>query len=180
MATSLPQDILLVALSARDAVHLGLPQDQAPLDMLSAIRSIDGAGDAGPLELSMFCAELDAVMMELSQEEPEVVHTGSTAAMDVGDDIGLREGVVDSLASIAEALGEGENAAPVSDSALDKEDPAGTSETQPNIQEWSLRTSKNWRDMVGSLSTLSDATCRRRNVLLSRARSGEGGFIPGC
>ena len=78
----------------------------------------------------MFCAELDAVMMELSQEEPEVVHTGSTAAMEVGDDIGLREGVVDSLASIAEALGEGENAAPVSDSALDKKDPAVTIETQ--------------------------------------------------
>ena len=76
MATSLPQDILLVALSARGIVDLGLPQDQAPLDMLSALRSIDGAGDAGPLELSMFCAELDAVMLELSQEEPEVVHTG--------------------------------------------------------------------------------------------------------
>ena len=81
MATSLPQDILLVALSARGVVELGLPQDQAPLDMLSALRSIDGAGDASPLELSMFCAELDAVMLELSQEEPEVVHTGSTAAM---------------------------------------------------------------------------------------------------
>ena len=98
MATSLPQDILLVALSARGVVELGLPQEQAPLDMLSALRSIEGAGDASPLELSMFCAELDAVMLELPQEEPEVVHTGSTAAMDVGDDVGLREGVVDPLA----------------------------------------------------------------------------------
>ena len=130
MATSLPQDILLVALSARGIVELGLSQDQAPLDMLSALRSIDGAGDASPLELSMFCAELDAVMLELSQEEPEVVHTGSTAAMEVGDDVGLREDVVDSLASIAKVLAGGENAAPVSDSALGKEDPAGATETQ--------------------------------------------------
>ena len=68
MATSVPQDSLLVALSACGAVQLGLPQDQAPLDMLSALRSMDGAGDESPLELSMFCAELDAVMMELSQE----------------------------------------------------------------------------------------------------------------
>ena len=30
MATSLPQDILLVALSARGVVELGLTQDQAP------------------------------------------------------------------------------------------------------------------------------------------------------
>ena len=109
MATSLPQDILLVAVSARRAVELGLPQDQTPLDMLSALRSIDGAGDATPLQLSMFCAELDDVMLELSQEEPEVVHTGSTAAMEVGDDVGLREGVVDSLASIAKVLVGGEN-----------------------------------------------------------------------
>ena len=87
MATSLPQDILLVALSARGVVDLGLPQDQAPLDMLRALRSMDDAGDASPLELSMFCAELDAVMLELPQEEPEVVHTGSTAAMEVGDDV---------------------------------------------------------------------------------------------
>ena len=93
-------------------------------------RSIDGAGDASPLEVSMFCVELDAVMLELPQEEPEVVHTGSIAAMEVGDDVGLREGVVDSLASIAKDLAGDENAAPVSDSALDKEDPAGTSETQ--------------------------------------------------
>ena len=46
--------------------------------------------------------------------------------------------------SKAYVLAGGENVAPVSDSALDKEDPAGTSETQPNIQEWSLRTSKNY------------------------------------
>ena len=83
MATSLPQDILLVALSVRGAVELGLSQDQTPLDMLNALRSIDGAGDAIPLQLSMFCAELDAVMLELSQEEAEVVHTCSIAAMQV-------------------------------------------------------------------------------------------------
>ena len=46
--------------------------------------------------------------------------------------------------SKAYVLAGGENVAPVSDSALDKEDPAGTSETQPIIQEWSLRTSKNY------------------------------------
>ena len=35
------------------------------------------------------------------------------------------------LASIEQELAEGENAAPVSDSALDQEDPAGGTETQP-------------------------------------------------
>ena len=56
----------------------------------------------------MSFAELDAVMLELSQEEPEVVHTGFIAA------------------SIVRVLVGDENAAPVSDSALHKEDPAGT------------------------------------------------------
>ena len=41
MATTLPQDILAVALAARGIVDLGLPQDRDPLDMLRALRSLD-------------------------------------------------------------------------------------------------------------------------------------------
>ena len=41
MATTLPQDILAVALAARSIVDLGLPEDTDPLDMLRAFRSLD-------------------------------------------------------------------------------------------------------------------------------------------
>ena len=62
MATTLPQDILAVALAARGIVDLGLPQDRDPLDMLRALRSLDT--NECPLDLHVFRAELDAVMME--------------------------------------------------------------------------------------------------------------------
>ena len=54
----------------------------------------------------MFRREVDAVMLEQAEEEgAAVVHAGVTAAGDVGDDVGLRESTVDSLAAAAELRG---------------------------------------------------------------------------
>ena len=124
MATSLPQDILVVALCLRGVLDLGLAQDQGAQDMLNAVRSIDCDSDASPTELNMLLVELDAIMLELSSEEPETVHTGATGSTEVGDDVGHREGVVDSLGAIAEAVVGAGNEAPVSDSVLPKADGA--------------------------------------------------------
>ena len=80
MATTLPQDILAVALAARGIVDLGLPQDRDPLDMLRALRWLDT--NECPLDLHVFRAELDAVMMEEYDENPQVVHAGTTTSAD--------------------------------------------------------------------------------------------------
>ena len=93
------------------------------------MRTFDTEDDS-PVELTTFRGEIDAIMLELSEQEPDVVHAGATAAGEVGDDVGLRENVVGSLASAAEtALGgfapgtaqedapPADGKAPVSDSA---------------------------------------------------------------
>ena len=129
MATSLPQDILAVALCVRGVLDLALPHNAEAQAILSAFRSL--GGDGCPSELGIFRAELDAVMLELSQEEPEVVHSGTTAAMDVGDDVGLRENAVESLAGVAETLCKSlQPEAPVSDNALQQETPVTDSASQ--------------------------------------------------
>ena len=102
MATSLSQDIIAVALAARGILDLGLPQGGEPSDTLRAIRSLD-THDC-PVDLHVFRAELDAVMMEEYGEDPEVVHTGATASAEAGDDVGLREDAVHSLAGAAEEV----------------------------------------------------------------------------
>ena len=61
----------------------------------------------------MLLVELNAIMLELSSEEPEKMHTGATGSTEVGDDVGHREGVVDSLGAIAEAVVGAGNEAPV-------------------------------------------------------------------
>ena len=78
MATTLPQDILAVALAARGIVDLELPQSAEPVDTLHALRSL-GTHDC-PGDLQVFRAELDVVMMEECDENPEVVHAGATAS----------------------------------------------------------------------------------------------------
>ena len=80
MATTLPQDILAVALAARGIVDFGLPQDSDPLAMLRALRPL-GTNEC-PLDLPAFRAELDAVMMEEHDENPAVVHAGTTTSAD--------------------------------------------------------------------------------------------------
>ena len=102
MATSLSQDTLAVALAARGIVDLGLPQGGEPSGTLRAIRSLDTHD--GPVDLHVFRAELDAVRMEEYDENPEVVHAGATASAEAGDDVGLREDVLDSLAGAAEQV----------------------------------------------------------------------------
>merc|ERR1711938_299090 len=103
MTTSLPQDVLVVALSARGAMDLGLPQDQSAEHILRSVRTIDA--DVCPVDLSMFRSEVDAVLLEQAEEETSaVVHAGVIAAGEVGDDVGLRESTVDSLAAAAEEL----------------------------------------------------------------------------
>ena len=130
MTTSLPQDVLVVALSARGAMDLGLPQDQSAEHILRSVRTIDA--DVCPVDLSMFRSEVDAVLLEQAEEETSaVVHAGVIAAGEVGDDVGLRESTVDSLAAAAEELCGGavapSEAAPVSGSAA----PCGTAPLQP-------------------------------------------------
>ena len=115
MATTLPQDILAVALAARGIVDLGLPQDRGPLDMLRALRSLD-TNDC-PVDLHVFRAELDAVMMEEYDENPEVVHAGTTTSADARDDVGLRQEVLESLADAAKKVIGGAANAPGSASA---------------------------------------------------------------
>ena len=68
MATTLPQDILAVALAARGVLELSLPQDTDPADTLRALRSLDTTDC--PVDLHVFHAELDAVMMEEYDENP--------------------------------------------------------------------------------------------------------------
>ena len=52
----------------------------------------------------VFRTELDAVMLEEYEDDPEVVHAGATASAEAGDDVGLREGVLDSLADAAQKV----------------------------------------------------------------------------
>ena len=93
MATTLPQDILAVALAARGVVELGLPQGGEPGDTLRVLRSLY-THDC-PVDLHVFRAELAAVLLEQHDENPEVVHAGATASAEAGDDVGLHEGVLD-------------------------------------------------------------------------------------
>ena len=102
MATSLPQDILSVALCARGVLDLGLPLTLEAQDTLHALRSL--AELDSPIDLQSLRGEIDAIMLELTDEEPKVVSTGSIAETATGDDVGLRSDVVDSLASIAEEV----------------------------------------------------------------------------
>ena len=129
MATRLPQDILAVALAARGVVDIGLPQDGEPGDTLRALRSLD-THDC-PVDLHVFRAELDALMIEEYEENPEVVHAGATASADAGDDVGLREGVLDSLAGAAQEVIEGRGEVPGSASARADQDPPAGGAPQP-------------------------------------------------
>ena len=129
IATSFPQDVFVVALCAREILDLALPKDQGVLHTLKALRTLDT--NACPLELDTFRAEVDAVMLELSDEDPELVHTGATAAPEVGDDVGLRESAVDSLAAIAEQLVQEPGAAPVSASASHQDGAVPTPDPRP-------------------------------------------------
>ena len=115
MATTLPQDILAVALAARGILDLGLPQDRDPLNMLRALRSLDT--NECPLDLHVFRAELDAVMVEEYYENPEVVNAGTTTSADARDDVGLRQEVLESLADAATKVIGGPANAPGSASA---------------------------------------------------------------
>ena len=115
MATALPQDILVVALAARGVLDLGLPQAGEPFDALRALRTLD-TNDC-PEDLHVLRAELDAVMLEEYDEDPEVVHAGATASAQAGDDVGLREGVLDALADAAKEVIGGASDAPGSASA---------------------------------------------------------------
>ena len=115
VASSLPQEVLAVALCARGVLDLGLPQDQSAQDILQVLRTLDT--DACPSELIVFRAEVDAVMLELSEEEADVVHAGATAAAEPADDVGIRESVVDSLAAAAQEVLGDIGAGSVSDSA---------------------------------------------------------------
>ncbi|CAK0838817.1 unnamed protein product [Prorocentrum cordatum] len=102
MASTLPQDTLAVALAARGILALGLPRDGDATDTLRALRTLDT--NECPVDLHVFRAELDAVMMEEYDEDPQVVHAGTTASAQAGDDVGLRQGVLDSLAHVAEEV----------------------------------------------------------------------------
>ena len=102
MATTLPQDILAVALAARGVLDLSLPQNADPAATLRALRSLDTTDC--PVDLHVFHAELDAVMMEEYDENPEVVHVGTTAAAEAKDDVEHRQKVLDSLADVAQQV----------------------------------------------------------------------------
>ena len=118
-----------MALCVRGVLDLALLQNEEAQAILSVLRSL--AGDECPSELRVFRAELDVVMLELAQEEPEIVHTGATAATEVGDDVGLRESAVDSLAAAAETICNSLlPETPVSDSALPLEAPVTASASQ--------------------------------------------------
>ena len=102
MATTLPQEVLSVALCARGILDLGLPHNLEAQDALQALRSL--AGLDSPIDLESFHREIDAIMMEFAGEEAELVSAGSVAGATTGDDVGLRAEVVDSLAVIAEEV----------------------------------------------------------------------------
>ena len=102
MALALPQDVLVVAMAARDIVDFALPQTHDAHDKLQSLRTLDT--DACPDELTVFRAELDAIMLELANEDPEVVQVGSTVAADPRDDFGAREDMLESLAAAAKRV----------------------------------------------------------------------------
>ena len=80
----------------------------------------------------MFRAELDAVMMEEYDENPEVVHAGATASAEAMDDVGLREGVLDSLADAAKEVIGGQGDSPGSASERPDADPPGGGTSAPD------------------------------------------------
>ena len=102
MATALPQDVLAVALSARGILDLGLPPGGEAPDTLRAVRSL--CAHECPADLLVYRAELDAIMLELSEESPEVVHAGTTASAEAGDDMGQREALLDSITAAAQEV----------------------------------------------------------------------------
>ena len=132
LATVLPQEVLSVALCARGILDLGLPQTLAAQDTLQALRSL---GDLeSPSELVSLHREIDAIMMEIAAEEPEIVSTGTVSGTETADDVGLRADVVESLASIAEeVLGES-GQAPGSASDLPQGDESLPEELGPQQQ----------------------------------------------
>ena len=99
MATTLPNDILSVALSARGVLELGFPNNLDARASLHALRSLPAF--EWPSDLQSFHTEIDAIRMEFDGEDVEVVTTGTVAEAAAGDDVGLRAKMVDSLASVA-------------------------------------------------------------------------------
>ena len=83
MATTLPQDILAVALAARGAVDLRLPRDGEPGGALRAIRSLD-AHDCS-VELHVLRVERGAIMMEEHDYNPELFHAGAAEEVAGGE-----------------------------------------------------------------------------------------------
>ena len=104
MATTLSNDILSVALCAREVLDLGLPPTLDARACLAAVRSLPAL--EWPSDLKNLHTEIDAIMMELKGEELEVVSGGTVAGAATGDDVGRRTSEVESLASVAsEVLG---------------------------------------------------------------------------
>ena len=101
-ANSLPQDILIAALAVRGVLDLGLPGNDTAREMLQHLRTMDMT--TCPLDLTLFRVEVDAIMLELLDDDAEVVHVGATSAAAPGDDVGVRQGVVESLGRAAEQV----------------------------------------------------------------------------
>ena len=105
MATTLSNDILSVALCAREVLDLGLPPTLDARACLAAVRSLPAL--EWPSDLESLHTEIDAITMEIKGEELEVVSAGTVAGAATGDDVGRRTSEVESLASVAsEVLGE--------------------------------------------------------------------------
>ena len=104
MATTLPNEILSVALSARGVLEFGIPNNLDARASLEALRSLPAL--ELPIDLQSFHREIDAIMMEFNGEESDVASAGTVAGGATGDDVAPRAEMVDSLASVAsEVLG---------------------------------------------------------------------------
>ena len=71
-ATSLPQEILIVASCARGVLDLGLPQGLEAQDLAQALRSF--ADHASPVDLELFRGEIDAIQITGRSESRDGSH----------------------------------------------------------------------------------------------------------
>ena len=74
-------------------------------------------------------------MMEIKGEELEVVSAGTVAGAATGDDVGLRAGMVDSLASVASEVLSAEGPSMLGRASCDPELGEGLPEAQDPLQE---------------------------------------------
>ena len=107
-----------------------MPQNTDPAATLRALRSLDTTDC--PVDLHVFHAELDAVMMEEYDENPEVVHVGTTAAAEARDDVEYRQKVLESLAGVAEQVVGGPADLPGSAGAAPDVDQQGDDKPDPD------------------------------------------------